>query len=174
MEGKAIRSACALAGRWWTSPPKGRSASVAAELTRDDTEALQTTFFSMMMDKQVMGLMASGMNGGGPIGSGQDAVDPSKIDVCQLGRTVIVKLKKLPHPTKGRILALATSGINPQTMAAISRLKAMQGGMPEASHPETYGGTGRRPAGATLRTSSSSIKTPRITLQFKGPGLGSY
>lgn len=153
---------------------RGRSIQpVAAELTRDDTEALQTTFFSMMMDKQVMGLMASGMNGGGPVGSGPDVVDPSKIDVCQLGRTVIVKLKKLPHPTKGRILALATSGINPQTMAAISRLKAMQGGMSEASQVETYGGAGGQ-SGRGTSGSNSSIKNPRITLQFKGPGLGNY
>ncbi|MFT3725375.1 MAG: hypothetical protein QM773_17535 [Hyphomonadaceae bacterium] len=152
---------------------KGRNAGqVDMELTQDDQSALQTTFFSMMMDKQVMGLMASGMNGGGPIGAGADAVDPSKVDVCQLGRTIIVKLKKLPDPTKGRIFALATSGINPQMMAAISRLNATQGGMPGGNAYGTF--SAGSPSSRSPSSSNSSITNPKITLQFKGPGLGNH
>ncbi len=155
---------------------KGSNAQPAdMQLTQDDQSALQTTFFSMMMDKQVMGLMASGMNGGGPIGAGADAVDPSKVDVCQLGRTIIVKLKKLPSPTKGRIFALATSGLNPQMMAALSRLNATQGGTQGQSQMDTYGSlSAGSPSSRAPSSSNSSITNPKITLQFKGPGLGNH
>lgn len=86
---------------------KGRTKSpVDADLTPDDMAALQTTFFSFMMDPQVMGLVASVGQGGGPVGFGADAVDPNDINLCQLGRTIIVKLKKLPHPTKARLIGM--------------------------------------------------------------------
>jgi hypothetical protein len=86
---------------------KGRNKSpVDTDLTPDDMSALQTTFFSFMMDPQVMGLLARAGQGGGPVGFGADAVDPNDIDLCQLGRTVIVKLKKLPHPTKARLMGM--------------------------------------------------------------------
>ncbi len=93
---------------------KGRNRSpVDTDLTPDDMTALQTTFFSFMMDPQVMGLMASMNQGGRPIGSGAHAVDPNEINLCQLGRTVIVKLKKLPHPTKARLIGLARQRARP-------------------------------------------------------------
>ncbi len=87
------------------------AAPVDPELTQEDMSALQTTFFAMMTDPQVMGLLASATQGGGPVGYGADAVDPATVDVCQLGRTIVVKLKKLPHQTKARILALGASGV---------------------------------------------------------------
>jgi hypothetical protein len=105
---------------------KGEHASpVDSELTPEDTSALQSTFFSLMMDKQVMGLLASAGQGGS-FAPGAGAADPSSIDVCQLGRTIIVKLKKLPHPTKARILALGASSLDPAMMMQLRQMGQMQ------------------------------------------------
>lgn len=95
------------------------------ELTRDDMAAIQTTFFSMMMDEQVMGLMAS-------MGSGDRFASQnfeSNLNICQLGRTVAVKLKKLPQPTKARLFALVTSSFDLTNPGFAGTPGAMSGGM---------------------------------------------
>jgi hypothetical protein len=100
---------------------------VDTELTRDDVSALQTTFFSLMMDEQVMGLMSS-MGGGNSYVAQEELA--SNFNVCQLGRTVVVKLKKLPHPTKARLLAVVLSNAD---MSSLSTLGGMGG--PSFSQP---------------------------------------
>ena len=140
--------------------------AVESELTQDDVSALQTTFLSLMMDKQVMGLVASATQGGGPVGFGADAVDPSAVDVCQLGRTIIVKLKKLPNPTKARILALGTSGLDPSMMLALQQAGQRQKQMRDQPSGRLSG-----QFGAGSRQSNSGFQKPELSLQFKGPGF---
>ncbi len=95
---------------------------VDAELTNEDMSAIQTTFLSFMMDEQVMGLMAS-MGNGNQFAAQQNF--ESNLNLCQLGRTVAVKLKKLPHPTKARLLAMVTSSLD----LTNSGFGGMQGGL---------------------------------------------
>jgi len=112
---------------------KGRDRPpVDTDLTQDDMSALQTTFLSFMTDPQVMGLLASAGQGGGPVGFGADAVDPSDINICQLGRTVIVKLKKLPHPTKARLMGMLA---NVPDLSRFMEAGSMGGNSPGFSMP---------------------------------------
>jgi hypothetical protein len=83
----------------------GRSApAIDTTLTPQDEQALQSVFMSIMMDERVMTLMQTAMRG-----------DPSQVDldsslnICELGRTVIGKLKSLPSGTKDRLWALGVS-----------------------------------------------------------------
>lgn len=86
---------------------KGRNAPpVNATLTLDDENALQSTFLSMMSDPQVMNLIQTGMNARSPDMQSDFA---QNINVCQLGRTFIIKLESLPAGTKSRLLATALS-----------------------------------------------------------------
>jgi hypothetical protein len=80
----------------------GRNApAIDTTLTAKDEQALQSVFMSIMMDERVMKLMQTAMSG-----------DPSQVNldsslnVCELGRTVIGKLKTLPSDTKDRLWAL--------------------------------------------------------------------
>jgi hypothetical protein len=75
-------------------------------LRREDEAALQGAFFAMASDPQIMELMQMSMSSGQIPTQSELA---SKLNVCQLGRTVIVKLKNLPSGTKARIWALGTS-----------------------------------------------------------------
>jgi len=86
---------------------KGRNAPPAdATITRNDENALSSTFLSMMSDPQVMNLIQSGMDA-----RSQDMqADLAKnINVCQLARTFIIKLEGLPAGTKSRLFASALS-----------------------------------------------------------------
>jgi hypothetical protein len=106
---------------------KGRTAGpVKAELTQDDMSALQTTFPSMMMDPQIVGAMSASGSGGRSTGFGANAISASDLDVCQLGRTLIVKLKKLPQPTKSRILALGTQNVDPAMLELMTQMSTMR------------------------------------------------
>jgi hypothetical protein len=75
-------------------------------LRREDEAALQGAFFAMASDPQIMELMQMSMSSGQIPTQSELA---SKLNICQLGRTVIVKLKNLPPGTKARIWALGTS-----------------------------------------------------------------
>ena len=85
----------------------GRNAGPAATaLRREDEQALQSTFFSMMQDPQIMSLIQAGMQSS----SSRQTLDSaalSELNVCKLGRTVIVKLKNLPSGTKSRLWGVA-------------------------------------------------------------------
>lgn len=81
--------------------------AIDTTLTPGDEQALQSLFFSMMNDPQVMSLMKMSMSGK----VSEDEI-ASKVDVCGLGRTVVVKLKSLPNDTKARLWALGTSELS--------------------------------------------------------------
>ena len=86
---------------------KGRNAPPAeARITPDDEIALQSTFLSMMSDPQVMNLIQTGMN---PRSPSMQAEVAQNLNVCQLGRTLIIKLESLPAGTKSRLFATALS-----------------------------------------------------------------
>lgn len=88
---------------------RGRKApAIDTELTQDDMSALQATFFSLMMDPQVQSLVqTAAMANSGP---GLNIQTDINVNVCQLGRTVLLKLDGLPTATKGRLWATVTSG----------------------------------------------------------------
>lgn len=90
---------------------RGRSAPKPdAKLNADDENALQSVFISFITDPQLMNAMQGAMfQGGGSTEDMQKAM-ASKIDICQLGRSLVTKLERLPSGTKGRILAAITSG----------------------------------------------------------------
>jgi hypothetical protein len=87
----------------------GRSApSAATALTPQDEAALQSAMMSLMMDRDVMNLIQSGMSraqsGQGMGGGGSmDSAALSRIDVCKIGHTAIDRLRKLPADTKARV-----------------------------------------------------------------------
>lgn len=85
---------------------KGRNAPpINATITPDDENALRSTFMSLLSDPQVMNLVQSGM-GGGP---GMQEEFAKNINVCQLARTLVIKLEGLPSGTKSRLFATALS-----------------------------------------------------------------
>lgn len=90
---------------------RGRNAPKPdAKLNADDENALQSVFISFLNDPQLMNAMQSAMwQSGGNAEDMQKAV-ASKIDICQLGRSLVTKLQRLPSGTKSRILAALTSG----------------------------------------------------------------
>jgi hypothetical protein len=88
----------------------------AAAILPKDERALQAAFISMVRDPQIMSLIETGTRGNLPP---EEAA--AKINVCQLGRTIVVKLKNLPTDTKERIWsvgaielkrAMANGGLN--------------------------------------------------------------
>ncbi len=93
-----------LAARGRNAPKPG------ATLNADDENALQSVFFSIMMDPQIMQLAQQAMGNGGDSPEDMQLALASKLDVCQLGRSVIGKLERLPSGTKSRLLAVAFSG----------------------------------------------------------------
>lgn len=89
----------------------GRNApKPAAKLNADDENALQSVFFSIMMDPQIMQLAQQAMRSGGDSPQELQMAMASNMDVCQIGRSVIGKLERLPAGTKSRLLAVAFSG----------------------------------------------------------------
>jgi hypothetical protein len=86
---------------------KGRNAPpVNTTITPDDEIALRSTFISLLSDPQVMNLIQSGMAGSQNL----QADMAQTLNVCQLARTVIVKLEDLPSGTKTRLMGTALSG----------------------------------------------------------------
>ena len=79
-----------------------KSTAVSTTLTANDMSALQSTFFSMMGDPQVMSLMQAA---GSSRYSGNDSQSAilNKVNFCQLGQTILLKMKTLPEGTKGRL-----------------------------------------------------------------------
>jgi hypothetical protein len=92
----------------------GRDADpIDARLTADDMNALRSTFISFMMDDQVMSLIqATSMSGNADLMSSEVA---DKLNICQLGRAIAIKLDNLPTGTKARLWATATTG-NPNAL----------------------------------------------------------
>ena len=90
---------------------RGRKApATVAKLNADDSNALQSVFFSILTDPQMMNIVQNAMwKTGGTPEEMQQAV-AQNIDFCQIGRTVIAKLDRLPSGTKSRLLAAAFSG----------------------------------------------------------------
>lgn len=87
---------------------KGRNAQpVTAQLTPDDEIALQSALFSLIADPQVMDAVQ------GSQAPGAQSFANSNLDLCRLGRTVLVKFEDLPNPTKARLFATALSSDNP-------------------------------------------------------------
>lgn len=82
----------------------GNAPEIDANLTPGDEQALQSLMFSMMSDPQITSLMKMSMNGK----VSEDEI-ASKVDICALGRTIVVKLRDLPDGTKARLWALGTT-----------------------------------------------------------------
>jgi hypothetical protein len=128
---------------------KGRNAPpINATLTADDNNALRSVFISFVMDDQVMGLVRSATAGGAPVD-----FDSLNINLCQLGRTVMLKLDSLPDATKGRLWATATSGDAARfmSMGGLQGLQGMQGmqGMPAFTPGGSISGALRLDSGAS-------------------------
>ncbi len=84
---------------------EGRNASpIDTTPTPQDEQALQAVFFSIMMDERVMKLVQAAS-----AGNTSAAELESTLDVCELGETVIAKLKRLPPDTKARIWAMGAA-----------------------------------------------------------------
>jgi hypothetical protein len=116
---------------------RGRNAPKPdARLNADDENALQSVFISFITDPQLMNAMQGAMfQSGGNAEDMQKAV-ASKIDICQLGRSLVIKLERLPSGTKSRILAAITSGDMLSMPGPLRSLNAMNqrgelGGMGE-------------------------------------------
>ena len=90
---------------------RGRNAPKPdAKLNADDENALQSVFISFITDPQLMNAMQGAMFQGGDNAEDMQKAVASKIDICQLGRSLVTRLQRLPSGTKGRILAAVTSG----------------------------------------------------------------
>lgn len=91
---------------------KGRNAPPAdTNLRPEDEQAVQSAFYAMMQDPQIMSLMQTAMmqqQRGGPSSTAMNSA-AERLNVCQLGRTVVVKLKNLPSGTKARLWGLGMS-----------------------------------------------------------------
>lgn len=87
---------------------KGRNAQpVAAKLTPDDEIALRSALFSLIADPQLMNAVEGFQSSNG------QSFATNNLDLCRLGRTVIVKFEDLPNPTKARLFATVLSADNP-------------------------------------------------------------
>ena len=101
---RANRTLVSLAAR-------GRNAPKAdARLNANDQNAIQSVFFSFLTDPQLMNALQVTMQQGGGSADALQKAAAEKIDICQLGRSLVVKLKRLPSGTQSRILAAVTSG----------------------------------------------------------------
>lgn len=90
---------------------RGRNApKPVAELNADDSSALQSVFFSILTDPQMMDLVQNAMWKTGGSAEDMQHTVAANLDFCQIGRTVIAKLERLPSGTKSRLLAAAFSG----------------------------------------------------------------
>lgn len=89
---------------------RGRNAPrVDGKLNADDENALQSVLISFMADPQMMQIASQAMRQGpGSPAEMQQAV-AKNLDMCKIGRSIIVKLERLPSGTKSRLLAAALS-----------------------------------------------------------------
>lgn len=119
---------------------RGRAApKPVARLNADDENALQSVFISFITDPQMMQLAQQAMNAGNRADMEQTL--ETSLDLCQIGRSIIVKLERLPAGTKSRLLATA---LNPDAindaMMSLGGMGAMGGmggfGPPPGMHPE--------------------------------------
>jgi hypothetical protein len=84
---------------------EGRNApAIDTTPTPQDEQALQSVFFSLMMDERVMKLVQAASAGNASAASLE-----STLDICELGDAVIAKLKRLPPDTKARIWAMGAA-----------------------------------------------------------------
>jgi hypothetical protein len=84
---------------------EGRNApAIDTTPTPQDEQALQSVFLSIMMDERVMKLIQAASRGDASAASLE-----STLNVCELGNTVIAKLKRLPPDTKARIWAMGAA-----------------------------------------------------------------
>jgi hypothetical protein len=84
---------------------EGRNApAIDATPTPQDEQALQSVFFSIMMDERVMNLVQAASKGDASAANLENT-----LNICELGNTVIAKLKRLPPDTKARIWAMGAA-----------------------------------------------------------------
>lgn len=76
------------------------------KLNSRDEVAMQSLVLSLMSDKQVMGLMMAGNSGADLEGALQ------KVNVCDLGDTLLAAIRTLPQDTKGRVWSEAMAEAN--------------------------------------------------------------
>jgi hypothetical protein len=112
---------------------KGRNAPrIDTRLNANDMNALQSTFFSLISDPQVSSLIQMSGSGGMENSAVQQKV-MDELNVCQLARAIVIKLEKLPAPTKARLLGTALSGDPTALLAAQGFASPFGGGMPDFS-----------------------------------------
>ena len=113
---------------------KGRNTpQIDTKLTANDMSALQSTFFSLISDPQVSSLVQMSA-----MGSGMDQLDMQErvldtLNVCQLGRAIIIKLEKLPAGTKSRLWGTAMSSDPTKLLGGGNFSAPFSGGMPDFS-----------------------------------------
>lgn len=134
-----------LAARGRDAPP------VETRMTPDDEIALRSTFMSMLSDPQVMNLIQAGVRAGTPELQSDFA---RNINVCQLARTVIVKLEGLPAATKARLFATVLS----------SDFGALGGFLGSPYGPSAFNGA--RPKFGSGSLGSASFGSPKATQFF--------
>lgn len=112
---------------------KGRNARVIdVRLNANDMNALQSTFFSLLADPQVSSLIQMSAADGMTNSAMQEkAMD--QLNLCQLGRAVVIKLEKLPAATKARLWGTMLSGDPGMLTAAQGFASPFGGGMPDFS-----------------------------------------
>ena len=93
---RATRDFVELAARGRTMPPAQR------RLDANDNNALSTAFFSLMGERQVLDLIQAAAMSGVDEQQLRDQL-ASSVNLCQLGRTVLIKLEGLPSGTKARL-----------------------------------------------------------------------
>lgn len=88
----------------------GRNAAAFdTRLTANDNSAIQSAFFSMLADPQVSSIMQMAAAQQTGMGNGMQSDIMNKLNFCQLGRTVLIKLKGLPEGAKSRMFGTLMS-----------------------------------------------------------------
>lgn len=122
---RASRSLIDLSARGRTIP------AMDYTLTANDMSALRSTFFSMMGDPQVISLIQAATM---PNAQDLQAGLADKVNICQLGRTVLIKLGNLPSGTKAHLWGTAMSG-DPTTLMRNGGLSLPFGAAPGSGGP---------------------------------------
>lgn len=103
-----------------------KTPAFSTQLTADDMSVVQSTFFQMLGDPQVMNIMQAASASRG--GAGAQAQLLNSVNFCQLGRTLLVKMRGLPEGTKTRLFGtMMTQDISRYNAAAFS---SPSGGLP--------------------------------------------
>lgn len=77
-------------------------------LTANDMSVVQSTFFQMLGDPQVINIMQAASSARGN-GADAQARLLNSVNFCQLGRTLLVKMRGLPEGTKARLFGTMMS-----------------------------------------------------------------